>query len=64
MSKASQLLDDLTTGLPSHQELLERRDAARPHTNLIATTDGTTIQLAPTPAQTPREWQKPERTTD
>jgi len=64
MSKASQFLDDLYTRPPSQQEMMERQDAARPHTNLVATTDGRAIQLAPTPDQAPLEWKKPESTTD
>ena len=64
MSKTSQLLDDLRTHQPSPEELQERLDAAWPRTNLIATTNGTVLEAAPTPNQTPREWPKPEQTTD
>jgi hypothetical protein len=53
MSKASLLEDDLTAHRLPPQELQERREAARPRSKLIATTNGTFKELAPPPLPTP-----------
>jgi len=65
MSKASLLVDRLVTRQPSPKEMQERRDAARPHTGLIATTEGTFVEPAPVTTEAPRRgFQAPQDTTD
>jgi hypothetical protein len=53
MSKASLLEDDLISRRLPPQELRARREAARPHRKLIATTNGTFEELVPPPPPTP-----------
>jgi len=65
MGVATDLVDDLVARPLSPREIHERREAAKPAKELVATLHGQLVEPAPTPVEAPRiVRQAPQQTWD